>query len=248
MATNNNKSQAVPRKASGTVASPHRAKPAPAQTSLRAPPSRPTFRERMQAAREDAIVEAVNRLLATKGFDAMTVDEVAAEAGIAKASLYRHFESKEALAAAAMVRVLDRAIGHLDGGDPQARPVALLEGAVRWTLGALLRGEMPVLPSENSSLRAALMGHAPYLDRLLAVSERLERWIMAAQADGSIDRTLPPVVVLYTIYARGCDPVATLLQSTGSFSDDEIVEMVTRTCFEGLRAGGKKAPGAKPGA
>ena len=37
--------------------------------------------------REDAIITSVNRLLANKGFDLMTVDEVAADVGIAKASL-----------------------------------------------------------------------------------------------------------------------------------------------------------------
>ena len=69
---------------------------------------RVSFREQVLQVREDAIVSAVNRLLAEKGFEAMTVDEVAADVGIAKASLYKHFASKEALAAAAMVRVLDR--------------------------------------------------------------------------------------------------------------------------------------------
>ena len=43
--------------------------------------ARLSYKEQIQRVREDAIVEAVNRLLATKGYDAMTVDEVAAEAG-----------------------------------------------------------------------------------------------------------------------------------------------------------------------
>ena len=68
--------------------------------------ARPRFREQFLQAREDAIVESVNRLLAEKGFDLMTVDEVVADVGIAKASLYKHFASKEALAAAAMVLLL----------------------------------------------------------------------------------------------------------------------------------------------
>ena len=42
-----------------------------------------SFKAQMLLAREDAIVQAVNRLLAEKGFDAMTVDEVAADVGIA---------------------------------------------------------------------------------------------------------------------------------------------------------------------
>ena len=71
---------------------------------------RSSFREQMLRVREDAIVSAVNRLLAEKGFDLMTVDQVAAEVGIAKASLYKHFPSKEALAAAAMVRVMEQGL------------------------------------------------------------------------------------------------------------------------------------------
>ena len=70
-----------------------------------------SFREQVLRAREDAIVSSVNRLLAEKGFDLMTVDEVAAEAGVAKASMYRHYPGKEALAAAAMVRGARRCSG-----------------------------------------------------------------------------------------------------------------------------------------
>ena len=65
----------------------------PAAKSSAAP--KLSFREQMHLAREDAIISAVNRFLAEKGFDAMTVDEVAADVGIAKASLYKHFPSKE---------------------------------------------------------------------------------------------------------------------------------------------------------
>lgn len=200
-----------------------------------APPPRPSFRARMQVAREQAILDAVNHLLVTRGFDAMTVDAVAAEAGVAKASLYRHYPSKEALAAAAMVRVLDEALAHLQSLDPRAKPLAQLEAVVRWTLQAQLQGRMPSLPSENSTLRGALLADAGYVDRLLRLSDRLEAWIHAAQKDGSLDPKLPPVVVLYTLYARGCDPVVGFLKATGSFSDDDIVSLVTRTCFSGLR-------------
>ena len=45
-----------------------------------------SFKQQMLQAREDAIIRAVNLLLSEKGFDAMTVDEVAAAVGIAKAS------------------------------------------------------------------------------------------------------------------------------------------------------------------
>jgi len=201
-----------------------------------APPAKRSFRQQMQQARHEAIVATVNRLLAEKGFDAMTVDEVAAEVGIAKASLYRHFPSKEELAAAAMVRVMQRASDFLQGVDLALPAVARLQGVARWMLQMQTQGEMPTLPSENSSLRAALAVHPDYTQLLMAISDVLGGWIEQAQADGDIDSSLPPIVVLYTLYARACDPVLGFLRSTGQFSDEDIIELVLRTCFLGLRS------------
>lgn len=195
---------------------------------------RVSFKAQMLKVREDAIVNAVNRLLAEKGFDAMTVDEVAAKVGIAKASLYKHFPSKEDLAAAAMVRVMRRAQEFFGSLSEQAPARDNLRAAVRWTMGVKLAGDMPSLPSQNSSLRATLMANMDYMDGLMEVSERLGAWIEAAQADGSISPTYPAIAVLYTLYARACDPVLEFLQMGGQHSDEEIIELVLSTCFDGL--------------
>jgi TetR/AcrR family transcriptional regulator of autoinduction and epiphytic fitness len=194
-----------------------------------------SFREQVLQAREDAIVDAVNRLLAEKGFDLMTVDEVVADVGIAKASLYKHFNSKEDLAAAAMVRVLERALAELErlrAGPGSA--LDRLKAVARWTMQVQLAGEMPSLPAQNSSLRAALMGHKLYMDRLLTLSEELGEWISAAQAGGELRAGLPPEIVLYTLFARACDPVLGLLKAGGQYSDEQIIEMLLTTCFGGL--------------
>ena len=197
--------------------------------------ARGTFREQMLKVREDAIVSSVNRLLAEKGFDLMTVDEVAADVGIAKASLYKHFASKEALASAAMVRVLERA-GEVIAQQAAREASALerLREVTRWVLQMHLAGQMPTLPSQNSTLRAELLGHKRYLELLMQASEQLGAWIVQAQADGAIDRSLPPELVLYTLYARACDPVPLVLKAGGQYRHEEIVEFVLRTCFSGL--------------
>ena len=199
-------------------------------------PPKLSFRQQMHQAREDAIIAAVNRLLADKGFDAMTVDEVAAEVGIAKASLYKHFPSKEDLAATAMARVMQRAVAFLTAMDMALAPLERLRATARWTMQLQLAGEMPSLPSENSSLRTALAANTDYMDGLMTVSDTLGAWIEAAQVDGSLDAELPPIAVLYTLYARACDPVLGFLKGSEQYSDDEIIEMVLRTCFSGLRS------------
>ncbi len=195
-----------------------------------------SFKEQMLQAREDAIIQSVNHLLADKGFEAMTVDEVAADVGIAKASLYRHFPSKEDLAAAAMVFVMQRAQKFLSTLPASAQPLQNLRAAVRWMMALKLAGEMPSLPSQNSSLRAALIANKNYMDSLVQSSDILGRWIEAAQAQGSLNRKLPGVAILYTLYARACDPVLEFLKMSGQHTDEEIIELVLSTCFDGLCA------------
>ncbi|HET7794108.1 MAG TPA: TetR/AcrR family transcriptional regulator [Rhizobacter sp.] len=193
-----------------------------------------SFREQVLRVREDAIVASVNRLLAEKGFEMMTVDEVAADVGIAKASLYKHFASKEELAGAAMIRVLERAQAFMATLPAEAAPLAQLKAVARWTMQVQLAGEMPSLPAQNSTLRASLMANKAYLDRLMEVSDRLGEWINAAQASGAVNPRLAPEVVLYTLFARACDPVLSLLKAGGQLSDEQIIEMLISTCFDGL--------------
>lgn len=206
-----------------------------------------SYRDQVLRLREDAIVSAVNRLLATKGYDLMTVDEVAAEAGLAKASLYKHFTSKEELAAAAMVRVLERATEQVDALDAQAQlpVIQRLEAIVRWTLEVQLAGEMPSLPSQNSRLTDALRGHATYMDRLVVLSDKLGDWISRAQSEATLNPALPPELVLFTLFARACDPVLGLLKAGGQHADEQIIDWLVATTFDGLGAGARR-PVAAP--
>jgi len=209
------------------------------------------FKVQMLKARENAITASVNRLLAEKGFDAMTVDEVAAEVGIAKASLYKHFSSKEELACAAMVQAMQKAQAFLEQLNQQT-PESLakenmewqtpchalrkLMTMTHWTLQLKMTGQMPSLPSQNSSLRSTLMASRPYMDGLMRVSEMLGEWIVQAQKEGFINPALPPIAVLYTLYARACDPVVEFLKMSELHTDAEIIDMVMTTCFSGLNA------------
>jgi len=194
-----------------------------------------SFRSQMLLAREQAIIQSVNRLLAEKGFEAMTVDEVAEDVGIAKASLYKHFASKEDLAAAAMAHLMTQAQAFLGDLAPASSAVEKLRSTVEWTMRLKLDGNMPTLPSQNSSLRAALMVHKGYMDGLMEVSDRLGAWIEEAQQRGELNPKLPAIAILYTLYARACDPVLEFLQASGLYSNDQIVTMVLTTCFDGLR-------------
>ena len=199
-------------------------------------PTKISFKEQMHQARERAILQTACDLLGAKSFDAMTMDDVANGVGIAKASLYKHFGSKEDLCCAAMVEVLHLVRAYLATLDPGLPVVDKLRAVVRWSLERLLAHEMPLLPSSNSTLRSVLMSNKEYADGVILLSDTLGEWIVQAQAEGVIEPTLPPLVVLYTLYARACDPVLEFLKAGGQHTDAQIVDLVMSTCFEGLNA------------
>ena len=57
---------------------------------------------------KDAILDATDRLLARFGYRKMTVEDIAAEAGIGKGSIYLHFSSKEEVVLSHIDRIVDR--------------------------------------------------------------------------------------------------------------------------------------------
>lgn len=199
-------------------------------------PPKLSFKEQMHQAREQAILQSACRLLGAKAFDAMTMDDVAQDVGIAKASLYKHFCSKEELCSAAMVQLLKTVQAHLAELPADQPPHEKLKALVRWLLQRWMGQEMPITHNRNSTLRAVLLANEPYRAQLTALNEQITGWIVQAQQQGTIAPTLPPSVVLYSLYARACDPVVCFLLEGGEHSDEDIVNLVVRTCFEGLAA------------
>jgi AcrR family transcriptional regulator len=193
-----------------------------------------SFKQQQLIVRENAIVDATNNLLAKKGFDLMTMDEVAAEVGIAKASLYKHFPSKEALAAAAMIRLLENTLAFVRGMAADRAPIDQLKGVLQWALEIRMKGGLPTLPAENTSLREALLNNTRYITRLMDLNELMGELIERARADGKIRKDLPTEVVLFTIYARSCDPTLDYLRSNEQYKSEQVINFLLSTCFDGL--------------
>ncbi|MGN6703242.1 MAG: TetR/AcrR family transcriptional regulator [Burkholderiaceae bacterium] len=194
-----------------------------------------SFKERQLIVRESAILDAVHGLLSRKGYDLMTMDEVAAEVGIAKASLYKHFPSKEALAGAAMIRLLERTLDYVRAQPADMAAIDRLRALLEWALTMRMEGGLPTLPSENTVLRESLVGNMKYIGKVLDLNEILGGLIEQARRDGLIRRDLPNEVVLFTLYARSCDPSVDYLKATGQFTDRQIVDHLLAICFGGLR-------------
>lgn len=66
------------------------------------------LREQLRQKRADLILEAAEDLLIRKGYHSASMDEIAAQAGVAKGTLYQHFPTKEELFLALFDKTLDR--------------------------------------------------------------------------------------------------------------------------------------------
>jgi AcrR family transcriptional regulator len=64
-----------------------------------------TTRSQLKAHRRQRLLNAASRLFAERGFRAVSIDDLAAEAGVSGPAVYRHFDSKESLLAELLIRV-----------------------------------------------------------------------------------------------------------------------------------------------
>jgi AcrR family transcriptional regulator len=144
-------------------------------------------------ANRDRILDAAERLLGRFGYRKMTVDDIAAEAGIGKGTVYLSFPSKEEVVLSTVDRIVDRVC------------TAMEEAAARDTsapdrLRAMLRARVLVrfeavaaysasLNDLLSSVRAALLARrVQHFEREIGI---LARVIAGAQEDGAVTAGAP---------------------------------------------------------
>ncbi|MGJ9422206.1 TetR family transcriptional regulator [Aeromicrobium sp. CF3.5] len=77
----------------------------------------------------ERLVEAAFELFDEQGFDATTVDDIAARAGVGRTTFFRHYRSKEAVIFPAHDDLLARIGDRLAASDPSSRDRAVIEAA-----------------------------------------------------------------------------------------------------------------------
>ncbi|WP_079218154.1 TetR/AcrR family transcriptional regulator [Herbaspirillum robiniae] len=197
-----------------------------------------SFKDQAFKLRENAILDAATTVLGSKGYDLMTMDDVAGAVGISKPSLYKHFKSKEELVGETMIRLIDGAIDQLAQLNGIASPRGKLEAMLEWALRVRLEGGLPFLPSTSAPVRDMLMRNVKYVMRVLKLNGQLEKLVKEAQKAGELNAALPSDVVLYSYYARTCDPAVDYLQKFSKMSNEDIVRYMLQVAFDGFAKDG----------
>jgi len=192
------------------------------------------FKDQAFRLREDAILDAAASTLAAKGFDLMTMDDVALAVGISKPSLYKHFKSKDDLVGEAMVRLIDGALAYFEQLPATLAPVERLRTLLAWALRVRLDGGLPLMPSTSAQVRGTLTGNARYMLRVRKLNGQLEKVVQAGKKAGALRADLPDEVILFSYYARTCDPTVDYLRLYAKMDDEAIVGYMIDVFFQGV--------------
>ena len=148
------------------------------------------LKERQQQLRESAILETMQSLLARKGYAATSMDDVAAELGISKATLYLHFKSKAELALRVILQQMESTPTDGNALDPGLPAIERLRRRLQTGLRrrVAMGAARPELPPE-------LYADPAYQAVERKMQKAGQALIREAQQAGDIRADLPPALV-----------------------------------------------------
>ncbi len=125
----------------------------------------------------DAIVDATARVLVRDGYDALSTNRVAQEAGVSVGSLYQYFPGKEALVAAVMERHASRMQENIAQRMANAPPAATAEEVATEMIRAMLAAQQA-----EPRLHRALVEQVPRIGALRRLHELFSNYERLVEA------------------------------------------------------------------
>jgi AcrR family transcriptional regulator len=172
-----------------------------------------------------AILDAALAELIREGFADLHLEHVAAQAGVGKATIYRHWASKEALALDLLMQLAAPHIAIEDIGDTRAELLAAVTNAMRAVtdtpFGPVIRALLSQIasnPALGDPFRASVVqGHRDEIARVVARGVR--RGDLRSDADGDVATELLVGPVYFRLMFGG--------ELTQSFAE-RVVDAVLR--------------------
>jgi AcrR family transcriptional regulator len=139
-----------------------------------------------------AITQAFRELLIEHGFAALRLEHVARRAGVGKATIYRHWGSKQALAQEILSELASPHIGVADLGDTRAELLACVVNPMRAVtetdFGPVIRAllsQIAIDPTLGDPFRATVVA-ARRTEVARVMSRGVERGDLRSDADGEV--------------------------------------------------------------
>ncbi len=182
--------------------------------------------QRRPEARRDELLDAAQRLFTRNGLAQTSVADIAAEAGVAKGSVYRYFDSKEALLSALKDRFFERMMGRVTdvvAALPDAGFAELADAAIDTTTRQLFdEAELVELWSQSTG--------DEFERGINQLATTYEQAIRAAVEEGRVDCADPRTTALLLVFAVEGTAVHAILNGTGPTPDEVVAaaQVMTR--------------------
>ncbi|CAA9246222.1 MAG: Transcriptional regulator, AcrR family [uncultured Blastococcus sp.] len=169
-----------------------------------------------------------------RGYDATSMDELAARLGITKSAIYHHVSSKVELLRLALDRALDALFAVTDeSGANQGRAIDRLEYVVRGSVRVLI-AELPFVTlllrvRGNSDVEREALQRRRAFDRIVTDMVR------AAEVEGDVRPDVDPAVTSRLLFGA-VNSLVEWYRPDGGLSADDLADALVVTSFEGLRA------------
>ncbi len=198
------------------------------------PEERPGLRERQRQARSEAILEAAFALIVEQGYDALTMEGLAARVGISRQTLYHHFASREDIALRAVLTLMEQGIEAIQSFDTSLPPAARLRGVVRWMLESRFQPARAALVKVRHSLMT-VKSHPEYQRAFERRAAALAQVVEAAQDAGELRADLPSRLIVQMLLGLVSDAAYEGLIAAGQTTLPEVTEAILDIFFTGLR-------------
>ncbi|NJN19182.1 MAG: TetR/AcrR family transcriptional regulator [Oscillochloris sp.] len=196
-----------------------------------------SLRERRRTMLRDEILAAAHQLLTEKGYSAMSMDELAARAGVSKPTVYSHFSAKEELVVAMASGLMQRLRGELAASDAPTSPLEqlceLLHSVVRIQLELRADAMRLWMPDFVTILET----HPETREQIVQIDTAVVGLINAAIAVGEIPSDADPSSVSRAYYALICAPNVGRLSALGRPDPETLADTVVRCFRSGLANG-----------
>jgi AcrR family transcriptional regulator len=177
-----------------------------------------------------AILVQTLRLLAEQGYAGMSIESVAAAAGVGKATLYRRYKDKRELVVATLSMLLREAPPLPDTGDVKRDLLTAATDALsrlQRMNGFSIIGTLLVEAEQNPEFLELFRRHM-ILPRRAALKGLLERGIQRGQLRRSVDTEAVVDCIIGSVLAR---------HVSGLPMDEQWIQSVIRSVLEGAASG-----------
>ncbi len=193
-----------------------------------------SLKDRQRQMRENAILDAAHSLLAEKGYQGMTMDDLAARVGIAKGSLYQHFKSKEELISVALVSFMDRITNYIDTLPATQPAIERIKLTCRKALTLRFQDGFPDILGARIFVKDSLTGHPNYSASTERLVFALASLFDAAKKQGDVANDIPTELLVHATIGRMREPELDPLIAQGRVRPEEVVDFLVQMFLGGV--------------